>query len=122
MENNMTSKRIAIATFSGLVMGLICTTLASSAGPLPNPIFWQILSSRTLMGFAIGISSLKLRHWSLHGAVLGMLFSLPIAFSAMLAATQGFSAIEMFTSTFLIGAVYGLVTELITSVVFKART
>ena len=45
----------------------------------------QIIISRTLIGFAIGISSLSLGHWSVHGLVIGLLFSLPLAFSGLMA-------------------------------------
>ncbi len=114
-------KRIIIATLSGLLFGFVCYTLASSSGELPLPVALQIIASRTLMGFAIGISTLKL-HWSLHGIILGTLFSLPLGFGGMMAPeTPEFSSTMMFISTVTVSTIYGLLIELITSLLFKAK-
>lgn len=116
-------KRVIIATLSGVLFGFVCYFLASSGDyEMPWQISAQIITSRTLMGFAIGISCLKLCHWSIHGLVMGLAFSIPLAFSGMLGAeTAGFTEIEMFASTVGIGAIYGLLIEVITSVLFKAK-
>jgi hypothetical protein len=116
------TKRIIIATLSGILFGFVCLTLASS-GPekLPLPIALQIISSRTLIGFAIGISCISLKHWTIHGLVMGLLFSLPLAFSGLMAANPDFSKASMLISTIVLGMIYGLLIELITSVIFKAK-
>ena len=115
-------KRIIIASLSGLLFGFVCYTLASSSGSLPTPVALQIIISRTLMGFVIGISSLKLGHWSIHGIIMGLLFSLPMAFSGMMAAeTPSFTKEMMFVSTIVMGVIYGFLAELITSVIFKVK-
>jgi hypothetical protein len=115
-------KRLIIATISGLLFGFVCYTLASSSGSLPLPVALQIIISRTLMGFAIGISSLKLGHWSIHGIILGLLFSLPMAFSGMMAAENpAFTKEMMFASTILMGVIYGFLVELITTAIFTAK-
>ncbi len=115
-------KRIIIATLCGLVFGFVCNALASGSGELPLVITLQIISSRTLIGFAIGISCLNLKHWSVHGLVMGMLFSLPLSFSGLMAPENpDFSHTMMFISTIVMGMIYGLLTELITSVLFKAK-
>lgn len=115
-------KRLIIATISGLLSGLICYTLASSSGSLPMPVALQIILSRTLIGFAIGISCLKLGHWSVHGIVMGLLFSLPLAFSGIMASENpDFTKEMIFTSTLLMGIIYGFLIELITSILFKAK-
>ena len=116
------AKRVIIATLAGVLFGFVCISFAKSSGnELPSPIFWQILSSRTLIGFAIGISSLKV-HWTLHGICLGFLFSLPLAFSGLMAPeSPEFSPVMMFVSTVVMGIIYGFLTELITSVIFKAK-
>ncbi|MBN2031074.1 hypothetical protein JW824_12650 [bacterium] len=116
-------KRITIATLSGILFGFVCYGLASS-GPekLALPIALQIITSRTLIGFAIGISSLPLKHWSLHGLVMGMIFSLPLAFSGLVAPENpDFSHSMMFISTIVMGMIYGLLIEVITSLLFKAK-
>ena len=116
------TKRIVVATLAGVLCGFVCLGLASSGGPLPWPIAVQIVASRTLIGFAIGISSLRLRHWAIHGPVLGLLFSLPLAFSGLMAADNPeFTKTGMWVATVAMGMIYGLLIELVTSVVFKAR-
>ena len=116
-------KRIMIATLSGVLFGFVCYGFASSGSEqLALPIGLQIISSRTLIGFAIGISSLSLKHWSLHGLAMGMVFSLPLAFSGMLAPENpDFSQTMMFISTIVMGMIYGLLIEVITSLLFKAK-
>ncbi|MCK4546619.1 MAG: hypothetical protein KAW17_04170 [Candidatus Eisenbacteria sp.] len=117
------AKRLVIATLSGLLFGFVCLALASSAPePLPWQVAVQILASRTLIGFAIGISCISLRHWSIHGLVMGGLFSLPLAFSTLMAPeSPEYSKAGMFAGTIVLGMVYGLLIELITSLLFKAR-
>jgi hypothetical protein len=115
-------KRLIIATISGLLFGFVCYTLASDSGSLAMPVALQIIISRTLMGFAIGISSLKLGHWSIHGIIMGLLFSLPIAFSGMMAPENPQFTKEMvFVSTIVMGVIYGFLVELITTVIFTAK-
>lgn len=116
-------KRTSIATISGLLCGLLCFGLASSGPePLPWPAAVQIIISRTLIGFAIGISAVRLGHWVVHGLVMGLLFSLPLAFSGLMApANPAFSHWELWSLTVLMGMAYGLLIEAITTVAFKAR-
>lgn len=111
----LTVKRVAIATLCGLLFGIICTMLASS-----NPeseVTWSIqmsiLLGRTLMGFTIGISAFKMQWW-LHGLVLGFVTSIPMAVPVM-------ENTEIFIGTFIMGMIYGLLTELITTKLFKAK-
>lgn len=115
------SKRIIIATLAGILFGFVCLGFASSGGhEIPVPIKLQILASRTLIGFAIGISVLKI-HWTLHGLLMGLLFSLPMAFSGLMVETPDFSASMMFISTVVMGMIYGFLIELITSILFKSK-
>jgi len=112
-----------IATLSGVLFGFVCFGFASSGPePLPVAVALQIIFSRTLIGFVIGISSLYALHWSLHGLLMGMLFSLPLAFSGLMAPENPeFGPAEMFISTIVMGIIYGILIEVITSVVFKAK-
>ena len=116
-------KRLLVAVLSGLACGFICYGLASSSpGPLAWPVAVQIIISRTLIGFGIGISSLAMRHWSINGLVMGALFSLPLAFSGLMAPESlAFSKTGMFGMTVILGMIYGFLIELVTSVLFKAR-
>ena len=119
----MKMKRFSIATLSGVLFGFVCYSLASSgSGELPGPVALQIIASRTLIGVAVGISVLKLGHWSIHGLVMGAIFSVPLAFSGMMAPeTEEFTKTSMFVFTVILGMIYGLLIELITSGLFKAR-
>ena len=116
------AKRIILATIAGFLFGFVCLAFASSGdAELPYAVKQQIIFSRALIGFAIGISSLKL-HWTLHGLLLGMLFSLPLAFSGLMAPENPeFSSTMMFISTIILGMIYGFLIELITSVLFKSK-
>lgn len=92
------TKRIIIASLSGVLFGFVCFGIASS-GPdkLVWPVALQIIASRTLIGFAIGISCLSLGHWSVHGLIMGMIFSFPLAFSGLMAQENPeFSKVSMF--------------------------
>jgi hypothetical protein len=118
-----TGKRFIVASIGGLICGVICYSIASS-GPaaLPAPIAAQIIASRTLIGVAIGLSRFSFGHWAIHGVILGGLFSLPLAFSGLMAPDNPqFSPSAMFIWTVVLGMVYGLLIELVTSVLLKLR-
>ena len=53
---------------------------------------------------------------------MGLVFSLPLAFSGLMAPeSTEYSKVGMFLWTVILGMVYGLLIEVITSVVFKAK-
>jgi len=111
----LTVKRVVIATLCGLLFGIVCSSLAGSN---PNEeVSWGILMSilfgRTLMGFTIGISAFKM-HWWLHGLVIGFVTSIPMAIPVL-------ERTEIFIGTFVMGMIYGFLTELITTKLFKAK-
>jgi len=115
-------KRLIIATLLGVVFGFVCYGMASSNGSIPVMLAVNIILGRTLIGFGIGISRFALRHWAIHGLVMGFIFSLPAAFGAMLAPENpDFSHTMMFISTIVMGMIYGLLIELITTVLLKAK-
>ncbi|NUO79080.1 hypothetical protein HUU05_03310 [candidate division KSB1 bacterium] len=116
-------KRFLVATLGGIACGFICFGLAaSSPGELPWPVAIQIIVSRSLIGFGIGISTLSMRHWSINGLSMGALFSLPLAFSGLMAPDNPeFSKTGMFAITILLGIIYGFLIEFVTSILFKAR-
>jgi hypothetical protein len=115
-------KRLIVAVLSGLLFGFVCLGFASGGGGLPAPVAWQIVASRTLIGLAIGISRLDRIPWAVHGLLMGMLFSVPLAIGGLMADDiPGFSKAGLLTMTIVFGMIYGLLIELITSVLFKAR-
>jgi len=114
------AKRLTVATLLGLCSGFVCVGLASSGGGLPGPVALQILAERTLIGFAIGISVLKM-HWAIHGSLMGLIVSIPLAFSGLMAPDNPqFSKPAMFIMTVVLGMIYGFLIELITTKVFKS--
>lgn len=117
------AKRFFVATLSGVLFGFVCFGLASSGPePLPWPVALQIILSRTLIGVAIGLSRFTFGHWTIHGLVLGLLFSLPLAFGGYMAPDNPqINKDVMFIWTVALGMIYGLLIELITSVLFKAK-
>ncbi|MDA3867637.1 MAG: hypothetical protein PF489_12940 [Salinivirgaceae bacterium] len=115
-------KRLIIATLLGVASGFICYAFASSGQEVAFWMAVSIIFSRTLIGFAIGISRLKMGHWALHGTIMGLIFSLPGSFAVMAGpANPDFCPATMFFMTLIMGMLYGLIIELITSIVFKAK-
>lgn len=119
----MKIKRLVISTLLGLVFGFVCYGFASSGQKeISTLLALNIILGRTLIGVAIGISRFSCKHWSLHGIVMGLVFSLPTAFGAMLGPEDPeFNHTMIFISTIVMGIIYGFLIELFTSVVFKAR-
>ena len=111
------AKRVIIATLCGILFGIVCMELASSnpdpANPLTTSAKWLIILSRTLMGFMIGISALRMGWW-LHGMVLGFIASIPMAIPVLDRPSIAFGTLVM-------GIIYGFLIELITSVLLKAK-
>jgi hypothetical protein len=108
-------KRVAIATLFGLVAGMICATVAASGHLLRLTavlVVW-ILLNRTVMGFAIGASALKL-HWAWNGIVMGLVVG--SIFSYFLFMNLG---VRIMLLNFITNAVFGLMIEFLTTVVFK---
>ncbi len=119
----MKTKRLIIATLLGLVFGFVCFGMASS-GPdkISTLLAINIILGRTLIGFGIGISRFSFKHWSLHGIIMGLIFSLPAGFGAMLGPENPeFNHTTMFIATVVMGVIYGFLIELITTVLFKAK-
>ncbi len=111
----LTTKRVLIATICGFIFGLVCMYMASSGpNPIDNATKTVILFSRGLMGFTIGISAIRLNWW-LHGLVIGLIGSIPMAIPV-------FNDPGIAVGTFVMGAVYGFLTEWITTKLFKEKS
>ena len=112
------AKRVLIATLCGLLFGFVCMGFASSnpeaTETLSATIKLNIVLSRTLMGFMIGISALRLNWW-LHGVLMGFISSIPMAVAML-------DRFDIMIGTVVMGMIYGLLTELITSILFKAKS
>ena len=112
----MNTKRVIIATIMGAICGIICCQLASSNNQLAWSLTASIFFSRVLLGFGIGISNWKMSWW-LHGIIMGIIFSIPGAFGGLSSPDQ---AVFIFVGTIGMGVIYGVVIELVTSILFKA--
>ena len=119
----MKTKRLIIATLLGVVFGFVCYGFASSGqNEISKLLALNIILGRTLIGVAIGISRFSLKHWSFHGIIMGLIFSLPAAVGAMLGPESlDFNHTLVFVSTIIMGMIYGLLIELITTVLFNAK-
>lgn len=110
-------KRILIATAFGFAVGVICY-LGGRFGlkhQISPTMIAYILVNRTLIGFVIGISALRLS-WPVHGIVIGLITGLPFALGCLLEPNNEATAI----AAFILGAAYGLIVEVFTSVVFRS--
>ncbi len=88
---------------------------------MPGIIQLQIILSRTMIGFVIGISAIRM-NWVIHGILLCLLIGLPMAVASSMGADMSkFTPQSMFISTLVIGAIYGFLIELVTTVIFKAK-
>ncbi len=109
-------KRILIATCLGLVAGAICATggfLGHILTFTPVALAWVLLN-RALMGFAIGASGLRL-HWAWNGIVLGLAVGSVFAYYLFMTVGPG----PLPVINFFVNGVFGLLIELVTTVVFK---
>lgn len=108
--------RILLATLMGVVMGIICAS-AASAGHLLTlttvTLVWVLLN-RTIMGFVIGISGLKL-HWAWNGIILGVVIGSIFSYFFYMDGHSLKLALLMPIGN----AVYGFLIEFFTTVVFK---
>ena len=61
------------ATFFGLLMGVVCASLLFTTGIMKFAVITVVfvLLNRAVMGFAIGVSGLKV-HWAWNGIVMGI--------------------------------------------------
>jgi hypothetical protein len=108
-------KRITIATLFGVVAGALCATATFKMGALPFTaanLLWVLLN-RTVMGFAIGVSGLKM-HWAWHGVLMGMVVGSIFSYFLYM------HGITMAPYTMIGNAIFGLMIEFFTTVVFKA--
>jgi hypothetical protein len=114
MEPALTN-RIFVATLFGLAMGGLCASAAFSMGILkftPVMLIWVLLN-RAVMGFAIGISSLRL-HWAWNGVVLGLVVGSVFSYYLFMNVPGPLPAMNA-----MVNGLFGLIIEFFTTVVFK---
>lgn len=119
----MKTKRLIITTLLGLVFGIACYYMVLiNTHEVSKTLAFNIILGRTLIGFVIGISRFPLGHWSIHGILLGLIFSLPTGIGFLLAPEfPDVNHKTIFITTLIMGMIFGFLIELITTVLFKAR-
>lgn len=109
-------KRLALATFFGLCMGGICALLTfglMGRAFTVVALVWVLLN-RTVMGFTIGASTLRL-HWAWHGIVMGVVVGSIFSYFLYMDWGMGWKA----WLTPIGNALFGFLIELFTTVVCK---
>ena len=111
------SRRLTTASLLGVLAGVVCFSGARLLFGIHIPVtnFMFILVSRTLIGFVIGISALRI-HWALHGLLMGLVIGLPFPIYDLII---GQSPLVIFMA-FIMGPLFGLMIEFLTTSVFKA--
>lgn len=113
----MKNKRLVICTVGGIIAGLICTAGGNLSGNLSELSFFTsapTFFNRVMLGFFIGISSLKM-NFLLHGALIGFLVSLITSIPFL---EDGITGFLFFTTA---GIIYGILIEFFATKVFKAE-
>ena len=106
-------KRVMVATVFGLVFGVVCLLLGHFAGGTAWSVSFVLagLANRGMMGFVIGVTALRFSPY-LRGAMFGLLMSLGPAFA--------FWTPDKTVPYLVAGTIYGFLTDVLTSKVFKA--
>jgi hypothetical protein len=111
----VSGKRVFWATVLGIVAGILCYVMGRTSYDFTTLTIITTILNRTLIGFLIGISSLRWP-WAAHGIFWGLLISLLIAIPALGEGPQRFFLFMI------AGAVWGFLVELFTTKVFTAPT
>ena len=108
-------KRIIIATVFGLIAGIWCGSGALFLGLQVDALrFIFIMVDRLLIGFVIGISVLRIK-WALHGIIMSEIIGLPLVLYDIMISEP----MWVIVGVLIMSAVYGLMIEFFTSIVFK---
>lgn len=113
------TKRIIIATLTGVLMGVVCWQAGVMFGLIEDPTnlrIANIIGHRALMGFAIGISALRM-NWAAHGIIVGSIVG---ALFILYDAQMGMPTAVLFGMLIPGNAAYGLIIEFVTTKLFRA--
>jgi hypothetical protein len=109
-------RRLLICLLGGTISAAVCLVGRQIIFGFPELTLQSVsylVGNRILLGFAIGISAWKI-HYLLHGALLGLLFSLSVSIGFMLSSLFGF-----FLYT-IAGTFYGIFIEWLSTDLFRA--
>ena len=106
------AKRLIICIILGFITGILCYQGGKYAGvQFTTGMMWGTIFNRTVIGFIIGVSAWRV-HWAIHGIVIGLIGTLPMAFGG----PEGGSVFILL----LFGALWGFLIELFATPIFKA--
>ena len=109
-------KRLRRCILGGVISALICTLgsqILLDFPPMTLNSMASTIANRLLLGFVIGISSWGV-NYLLHGAVIGFIVSITVSIGFLPADSTSF---VLFT---IAGALYGVMIEFLSTVVFKS--
>ena len=112
-------RRIVIAVLFGLVAGCICAGGGVAAGIFKLSVvnvMWVLLN-RGVLGFAIGVSSLKV-HWAWNGVLMGLIVGSIFSYSLFM--DVGSKLLPVMN--FFVNGLFGLMIEFFTTKVFNCPT
>ncbi len=119
MNSGLSVKRVVVSTLFGLVAGAVCATGGLSIGIVkltPVDLMWVFLNRGVVMGFAIGISALRV-HWAWNEVIMGLVVGSIFSYSLfMMHPASGILPI----GNALANGASGLIIEFFTTVVFKS--
>lgn len=106
----MTYKRLAVCTVLGLIAGVLCYLGGKYGSGIQFSTFLALatVTNRGFIGFAIGISRWRIP-WFLHGIIIGLLGTLPLALPAL----DYPGAVKGFVIFLVFGGIWGFFIELV---------
>lgn len=112
--------RVIVATLAGVLAGISCWLGGQyGLGYAHSPLqVVHTVGSRTLIGFVIGISGLRM-NWQVHGLLLGVIVGAPFALGHLMTFTASWYDTAVGLMLFPLGAFYGWAIELITTKIFR---
>ena len=111
-------KRFVVALIFGFLSGLCCYIggiYLVNIENNPTNFFWIILN-RSLIGFVIGISILRL-YWFFHGALIGATIGVLFPYYIFICGGN----IHLIVIAYILSILFGILIEFFTSIVFKVR-
>lgn len=123
--------RIAFGTVMGIVFGVFVVKLLDrvGVGDFADRLTFAgrmwVLLSEAVVGFGIAVSGLRMP-WFLHGGLLGLVFSIPMSIWMLrvydIALPSAPYAVRIFFLMLLLGIVFGILIELVLSLILKAKS
>jgi hypothetical protein len=112
------SKRFGVALIFGILSGVLCYLGGIYlVGIENNPTnFLWVTLNRTMIGFVIGISILRLP-WLIHGALIGGTVGLLFPYNIFMRGGK----IQLVVAAYVTSILFGILIEFFTSIIFKAR-